>query len=188
MQESNNYYEVTVRKRVPYLTVFFSRLFSFFAVCSLLVYLIMYPVKGAPGEMKLAYFSLFLPAYIQKFIIFSLVGFCISFILYLRVRLYKNAIVTFEQNQINIIGKSINLELEINNIRKVTFMDDTKEIGNQLIEKFMVYFEQRKQKSVRLRLVHYVQSEEFMNEFLEYTHLEYEFLNIEFSPDLDNEI
>ena len=106
----------------------------------------------------------------------------------MRVRLYKRAIVTFDQNRINITGELINLKLEIDNIKKVTFMDDSKEVGGQLREKFVVYFQQRMEKSVRLRLLHYVQGEEFMNEFLKYDHLDYEFLNIEFSPDLENEL
>jgi hypothetical protein len=67
-------------------------------------------------------------------------------------------------------------------------MDDSREVAGQLKEKFMVYFQQKKEKSVRLRLIHYMQGEEFMDEFLKYSHLEYEFLNIDFSPDLENEI
>lgn len=188
MEETNNYYEVVVRKRVPYLTVFLYRLFAFFVICSLLVYLIMYPTKYAPNEMALAYYNLVLPELIRKFILFSMIGLFISGLLYLEVRLYKSAIITFETNQINIVGKSINLTLKIYDIKKVTFMDDSKEVGGQLREKFMVYFQQRMEKSIRLRLEHYVQAEEFMNEFLKYDHLEYEFLNIDFSPDLENEI
>jgi hypothetical protein len=67
-------------------------------------------------------------------------------------------------------------------------MDESKEVGGQLKEKFMVYFQQRMEKSIRIKLVHYLQAEEFSDEFLKYEHLEYEFLNIDFSPDLENEI
>ena len=44
------------------------------------------------------------------------------------------------------------------------------------------------EKSIRIRLVYYLQAEEFSDEFLKYEHLKYEFLNIDFSPDLENEI
>lgn len=188
MYEKDNYYKVVVRKRVPYLTVFFHRIFLFFTVCFLLVYLIMYPTKYAPSEIAFAYYNLLLPEIIKKFITFSMIGLFISSILYLQVRLYKNAVVKFEPNQIIIRGKSINLTLKIYNIKKVTFMDESKEVGGQLNEKFMVYFQQRMEKSVRIRLIHYLQREEFSDEFLKYEHLEYEFLNIDFSPDLQNEI
>ena len=188
MKEKDNYYKVVVRKRVPYLTVFFYRLFIFFTLCSFVVYLIMYPTKDAPSEMAFAYYNLLLPETIKKFIAFSMVGLFIFCFLYLKVRMYKNALVRFEPNQIIIRGKSINLTLKIYNIQKVTFMDESTEVGGQLKEKFMIYFQQRMEKSIRIRLVHYLQGEEFSDEFLKYEHLKYEFLNIDFSPDLENEI
>ena len=148
----------------------------------------MYPTKDAPPEMALAYYNLLLPEIVKKFISFSIVGLFITCILYLYTRLYKKAVVKFETNQIIIRGKAINLTLKIYNIKKVTFMDESQEVGGQLREKFMVYFQQRMEKSIRIRLVHYLQAEEFSDEFLKYEHLEYEFLNIDFSPDLENEI
>lgn len=188
MTERTTYYKVVVRKRVPYLTVFFNRLFIFFTVCSLLVYFIMYPTKDAPPEMALAYYNLLLPEIVKRFISFSIIGLVITCFLYVYTRIYKNAVVKFEPNQIIIRGKTINLTLKIYNIKKVTFMDESKEVGGQLKEKFMVYFQQRMEKSIRIRLVHYLQAEEFSEEFLRYEHLEYEFLNFDFSPDLENEI
>ena len=148
----------------------------------------MYPVKDAPAEIMAIYFSFLLPSVLQKFIAFSLIGFGISFILYLKVRLYKKAIVTFESNQINIIGKSIQLKIDIETIKKVTFIDDSREVGGQLHEKFIVYFQQKKEKSIRIRLSHYIQSEYIMDEFLKYPNLDYDFSNVEYSPDLENEI
>jgi hypothetical protein len=188
MAEKDKYYKVVVRKRVPYLTVFFYRIFLFFTVCFMLVYLIMYPIKDSPPEIALAYFNFLLPEILKKFIAFSFIGLFISGILYYKVRLYKNAVVRFAPNQIIIRGRSINLTLNINNIKKVTFMDESKKVGGQLKEKFMVYFQQRIEKSIRLRLVNYLQAEEFSDEFLKYEHLEYEFINIDFSPDLENEV
>ena len=188
MEEKNNYYKVVVRKRVPYLTVFCYRLFLFFSICSFIAYLIISPTKNAPDEMALAYYNLVLPEILKKFILFSFIGLIISCILYLKVRMYKKAIVKFEPTEIVIRGKSINLTLKIYNIKKVTFMDESQEVGGRIKEKFMVYFQQRMEKSIRIRLVHYLQGEEFSDEFLKYDNLEYEFLNIDFSPDLENEI
>lgn len=181
-------YEALVRQRVPYITLFLWRLFSFFAITSLLAYMMLYPVKDAPGDIAVAYFNLILPSLLQKCILFSFVGFFITSFLYLYVRLYKKAIVTFDQDYIHIKGKSIELKLEIEKLKKVSFMDDSREVGGKLKEKFVIYFQQRKEKSVRLRLIHYMEGENFMNEFLRYPHLNYEFLNIEFSLDLENEI
>lgn len=186
--EETHQYEVMVRQRVPYLTLFLWRLFSFFAITALLAYLVLYPVKDVPGDIAVAYFNQLLPPILQKCIVFSFAGFFITSLLYLYIRLYKRATVTFEQDYIHIKGKSIELKLEIENIKKVSFMDDSREVGGQLKEKFVVYFQQRKEKSVRLKLVHYLEGENFTNEFLRYPHLNYEFLNIEFSPDLENEI
>ncbi len=188
MTEANNQYEVKVRQRVPYLTLFLYRLFMFFAVCSFFAYLIMYPVKYAPSEMALAYFLLLLPEVVQSFIAFSIIGLFISSILYFNVRLYKSAMVSFAPNEISIRGKSINLVLKTYDIKKVTFMDDSREVGNQLTEKFIVYFQQKMDKSIRMRLIHYIQGEEFIGEFLRYGNLKYEFQNIDFNLDLENEI
>ncbi|MFZ1262904.1 MAG: hypothetical protein WAT34_05285, partial [Chitinophagaceae bacterium] len=150
--------------------------------------LIMYPVKDASPEIVAMYFSFLLPSVLQKFIIFSVIGFGISFILYLRVRLYKKAIVTFDSNQINITGESLQLKIDVATIKKITFIDDSREVSGQLHEKFIVYFQQRKEKSIRIRLSHYIQSEYFMDEFLKYPNVEYDFSNVEYSPDLENEI
>ena len=188
MAEKEKYYKVVVRKRVPYFTVFFYRIFIFFTACFMLVYIVMYPTKYAPAEMAFAYYEILLPEVIKKFIVFSTAGLFISCLLYLNVRLYKNAIVRFDPNQIIIRGRSINLTINVSNIKKVTIMDESTEVGGQLKEKFMVYFEQRMQKSIRIRLLHYLQAEEFSDEFLKYEHLKYEFLNVDFSPDLENEI
>ena len=165
MAEKEKYYKVVVRKRVPYFTVFFYWIFIFFTACFMLVYIVMYPTKYAPAEMAFAYYEILLPEVIKKFIVFSTAGLFISCLLYLNVRLYKNAIVRFDSNQIIIRGRSINLAINVSNIKKVTIMDESTEVGGQLKEKFMVYFEQRMQKSIRIRLLYYYRRRSFRMSF-----------------------
>ena len=82
MAEKEKYYKVVVRKRVPYFTVFFYRIFIFFTACFMLVYIVMYPTKYAPAEMAFAYYEILLPEVIKKFIVFSTAGIFISCLLY----------------------------------------------------------------------------------------------------------
>ncbi len=188
MTQTSKDYEVIVRRRVPYLTTLLFRLFGGFFICLLVVEFIMLPAKNAPTEMALAYFNLVLPEVIKEFIAFSLIGTFVFCFLYIYVRIYRNAVLTFHTDQIKIIGKSMALAINVGTLKKVTFMDDSKEVGGKLKEKFTVYFDQRSEKSIRIKLKYYVQGEEFIGEFLRYEHINYEFLNIDFTPDFEKEI
>ena len=186
--EAVNYYEVVVRKKVPYVTVFLQRLCFFFLICFLVVEIFMLPTRNVPPEMALAWFNLFLPDVIKSFMGASIIGLFVTTILYLNVRLYKRAVLTFDKEEISIAGSSIHLLIKTADLRKVTFMDESKEVGGVLKEKFTVYFEIRSAQSVRIRLLHYIQSQEFTDEFLAYENIAYEFMNVDFSADLQNEI
>jgi hypothetical protein len=186
--ESEKSYEVVVRKKIPYLTVFLFRLSLFLIIPFFLFYVLILPFQDAPSEVGLTFFNLFLPETMKKIILFSVVGVFVVIILYLELRIYRNAIVIFRGKEVDIVGKSININIKAINLTKVTFMDDSKEVGGKLKEKFIVYLQQRGEKSIRLKLKHYLQAVEFQDEFLPNENIKYEFLNIDFSPDLENEI
>ena len=148
----------------------------------------MLPAQNAPDEMALAYFNLVLPQFIQKYIALSFLGMTITTVMYLKVRLYRSAVVNFNNNEIRISGDSINIVITPDELKKVTFMDESREAGEILREKFTVYFDMRYSKAVRLRLVHYIQSQEFTDEFLRYEDVNYEFSNVDFIPGTEQEI
>lgn len=182
-------YKVSIRRKIPYLTKLFFGLFLFFIACNLVGSLIMFPAKYLPFEMKAIYFFLFLSENMQKFIAFSSLGMITSYIIFRYVRTNQNANLSFHHDKISIHSKSRRETIKIQNLIKVIFID--MEDKNTLEEKFLVYFEQKRKKFIRLKLENYEECGEFMNEFIEYLphkNVQYEFENIDYDPDLSNEI
>lgn len=183
------FYKVTIRTKIPYLTSIFFGLFLLFIAFDLIGGLILLPAKNSPLEMQVVYYFFFLPDNIQKFIAYSSLGMVTSLILYRYVRTHQNAKLTFLKDRICIDGKSIKENINLLNLRKVTFIDKT-DNSNISEEIFIVYFEQSSKQSIRLRLENYEESEEFMNEFmlyLPYKNVKYEFENIDYNLDLSRE-
>ena len=184
MNESK-YYEVVVLQRIPYLTTFLFWLFIFLIFCLGLVFLHYLPsrfyIQDTPSAHPL-------PKVVLKIILFSISGFLFSGVIYFSARLHTKAVLAFRENDISIIGEKLNIPIKINYLEKITFMDNSKEIGKRLKEKFTVLFKRKGDKSIRIRFVHYAQSEEFIDQFLPYPNIKYEFLNFDYNGNLENEI
>jgi hypothetical protein len=155
-------FEVVVRRKVPYLTSFLFHVLTGLGIILVVISFFFLPAEHASLEMKTAYYILVIPQTIKGTLYFSSIGFFIVLPIYLLARLYKKALLTFQENKIIIRGKSINLDLLIDQIAKVYLRNTI------AFDQFIVCFEKKDKKIIRLKLKHSVQEEEFMNRLIQY--------------------
>lgn len=112
-------FEISIRRRIPFLSNFlFVALIFFFAILFLL-YLIMLPTRHASGEMATGYYILVVPDALKALSTYSGIGLFITVPLYYSARLHKPAILTFHNDHLSITGKQIDLNISFRKIDKV---------------------------------------------------------------------
>ncbi|MEO5563839.1 MAG: hypothetical protein ABIR18_10400 [Chitinophagaceae bacterium] len=165
-------FEVIVRRKVPYATSLLFHTLVVFSITLLIIYLFFLPAKHAPDEMKAAYFILAVPEFVKNALLISGIGFLIILPLYLKIRLYRNASLTFHKELITLRGQRINIDIPINSILKV-YCIDAKTISGELKYKLTVYFQQKNENTTRVRLKDYVESEKFMDQLMQYENINF---------------
>ena len=180
-------YEVVVRKKVPYVTSFLFHVLLAFGATLVIIDIFFLPASGASDEMKTAYFILVIPEVIKQTLYISFIGFIIVLPLYLSARIYKRAWISFFKDKISIRGKRLNIVIPLDIVIKVYCMDP-KWLNGEPREKLTIYFKQKDEKFVRVRLKYYVQAEEFMRDLLQYENLNFETYDFNVSPaEMDEE-
>ena len=177
-------FEVVVRRKVPYVTSFLFYLLLIFALALLIFDLFFLPTRHASEEVKVAYFILVIPEFVKRAMIISGIGFLIVLPLYISMRLYKKAILTFLADNIMIKGNKVNIDIPIKTLSKVYCMDD-RTLDGEPREKLTIYFQQKSDKTTRVRLRDYMQADEFMERLMQYENINlkaYDF-NVSVAPE-----
>ncbi len=186
MQTSPNSFEVTVRRRVPYLTTF---LFYALMVCVIALFLInifFLPTQYASAEMKTAYFILLTPDFIKNSLLVFGIGFLTITPFYTFLRLYRKAYMIFNPDNILLSGQNVNICIPIKTISKVYCMDARRTDG-QPKEKFTIFFQQKRDKSIRVKLKKYEQAESVITQMAQYVGLNVNFYDFDVNPASDEE-
>ena len=137
--------------------------------------------------MTLAYINLVIPAIITRFIAYSFIGLLIVGYAYSFIRIHKKATLTFLDDGFKVVGRNLNLVLNIHEMNKIVFIDKSRDFFGISIERFVVRFK-RPTKSIRMSLKNYDQWEDFVNEFVKFKNIKYEFSNFEFDSSFEGEI
>jgi hypothetical protein len=186
LMQAPHSYEVIVRRKVPYLTNFLFQLLMVFVIILSIIDLFFLPARNAPPEMQVAYFILVIPAFVKKALLISIIGFLAVLPLYLNLRFYRKAALTFLSDNISIIGRRVNIDIPVNSLSKVYCMDDTSLTGKSR-ENLTIYFQEKRNRITRVRLKHYLQADEFMERLLQYENVDFKGYDFNVSPDIDNE-
>ena len=187
MQTETQSFEVVVRRKVPFVTSFLFHALIILGLILFLINIFFLPSTHSSDEMKVAYFILVIPDIIKKALIISGIGFLIVLPLYLGLRLYKSASLIFNVDRITITGSRINLDMPVERIQRVYCMDSTNLQGESR-NKLTIYFQQRRDKTIRVRLKHYEQLHVFMDRLTQYENIDFKFYDFNVSPDPENEI
>ena len=179
-------FEVVVRRKVPYLTSFLFHLLVILGLILLIIDFFFLPAQHASEEIKVAYFILVIPEIVKKALLISGIGFLIVLPLYISVRFYKKAILTFLPDNIIIKGNKVSIDIPIKTLTKVYCMDDKTPDGEPR-EKLTIYFQQQSEKTTRVRLRNYLQADEFMEKLMQYENIDLKAYDFHVSVALENE-
>jgi hypothetical protein len=175
-------FKVAVRRKVPYLTNTFLIIAGLCFLVILAFDFLFSPFKNAGQEMQSAVFYWFVPEFWKKVLVFSTIGFCVTAILYARLRYYKAAILSFSDNELVIRGRAFKLAIPIKSIRKV-YCNDAATLDGQSKQKLSITIEQkRKGKATAVKLKDYNQSDDFMEQLMKYEGLDLKFYDFAFNP------
>lgn len=140
------------------------------------------PFKSAGQEVQALVFYWLVPELWKKVLIFSAIGFCLSSVVYMWLRFYKPAILSFSEKEIHIRGWGIKLTIPIASIRKI-YCNDAATIEVRSKQKLSIIIEhKRKRKATAIQLKNYYQSDPFMEQLMKYEGLELKFYDFAFNP------
>ena len=175
-------FRVSIRRKVPYLT---NLLLLIAGLCFLVIIafdFLFSPLKSAGAEMQAAVFYWIVPEVWKKVLIISVFGFCVTAVIYGILRYYKAAILLFCDDEIIVRGRAIKLTIPVRAIRKI-YCNDARNINGEPKEKFSITIEQkRKRKATAIRLKHYNQVDEFMEQLGKYENIDIKFYDFSFNP------
>ena len=175
-------FKVGIRRKVPYLTNLFLVIGGLCFLVIIIFDFLFSPFKSAGQEVQAAVFYWLVPEFWKKVLIFSVIGFCVTAVIYGLLRYYKSAILMFSDNEIIIRGRAIKLTIPIKTIRKI-YCNDAKKINGELKEKLSITIEQkRKRKATAIRLKDYNQADEFMEQLIKYENIDVEFYDFAINP------
>lgn len=143
--------------------------------------LFFYPLRSAPDEIKAAVFFFLVPEFWKKVLTYSVIGFCLSTLLFFYLRFYKTAILKFHKNEIIIRGKTIRLTIPVETIRKV-YCNDATTNGGLIKEELSVTIEQKRTKATAIKLKNYSKADNFMEELMKYENLNIVFFTFKNMP------
>jgi len=127
-----------------------------------------YPVKDLPVDQQVIFFNHLTPEFIKDALGFFGLGFLIVLPIYLSMRIYKRAIISFNLDSIDIVGEKVKLSFQVSSIQNVTFLDPHR-LNGESVDKFYAVFLFDNDRVVRIRLEHYLQAEDFIDSILRYS-------------------
>ena len=178
-------FEVTVRRKIPYVTHFMAGILITCILVFLVIELLFLPVRNASAEVQSFYFFFLVPEVVKKALVASGIAFVVVLPIYLKFRFHRPATLTFLPAGIILKGKHIDICLATANLLKVYCMDPKNSEGEPTGE-LIVYFQEKDQKLTRISLKYYEEAEHFVERLMGY---EVDFVTYDFevNPDAYNE-
>ncbi len=123
-------FDIVLKRKVPIILSFLFGLLIFFGFYSFLFFLFLLFIQAVTYEIKVAFFILAVPDFVQTSVVISFVGFILTLFLYFSARLTKKACLVFQEDQIAISGSKINIFLPKHSISKI-FCNDLKDAAGK---------------------------------------------------------
>ena len=144
MQTSNNSYEVTIIKKIPYLTEFLFILLIPGVLTLLIAYYFMFPSGQSTNNMQIVAVLRIIPEKVQFLLLYFGLSTILLYPFYKYVKMYRRAMLTFNDQFLSIQGKNVNLKIPVDTISKIYFKepinyrgDSKKNLTIYIQEKFM---------------------------------------------------
>jgi hypothetical protein len=170
MQTQDKSYEVTIIKKVPYLTEFLFFLLLPGILVLLMTYVFLLPSALSSNEMQVVALFKLIPDNLQFILLYFGLSTIILYPLYKFVKIYKTARLTFNDQFLLIHGKYLDLKIPVNKISKIYFKDPINYRGESK-EKLIIYILEKSMRTTTLKLKDYSSSEDLFNDFTEIENL-----------------
>lgn len=165
MQTQDNSYEVTIIKKVPYLTEFLFFLLLPGILVLLLGYVFLLPSVQSSNEMQVIALFKLIPDNLQFIFLYFGLSTIILFPLYKYVKIYKQAKLIVNEKFLSIKGRSIDFRIPVNTISKIYFKDPTNFRGESK-ERLIIYILEKSMRITTLKLKDYSKSENLLKNFI----------------------
>lgn len=183
-------FKVGVRQKVPYLTNLFLLISGLCFLVIIVFDFLFSPLKIAGQEVQAAVFYWLVPEFWKKVLLFSVVGFFVTAVIYGIMRYYKPAILMFCDNEIIIRGIAIKHIIQIKNIQKI-YCNDARTMNGESKEKLSITIQlkefKRKSKATAIKLKNYHEADDFMEQLFRYENIEVHFYDFSYNPTHINE-
>ena len=163
MPTPTNSYEVTLIKKIPYLT----ELLLFLLLPGLLVlftaYFFLVPSGQSANEMQIVTIIRIIPEKGQFILLYLGLSTIIFYPLYKYLKIYKRAFFTFNEQILSIQGKNFELKIPVDIVSKIYFKDPDNYSGESK-ETLTIYIQEKFMKTTTLRLRHYLLADQLITE------------------------
>lgn len=154
-------FEITIRRRIPFVTNLIYALLIFFFAILFILYLIMLPTRNASGEMATAYYIVAVPESLKALSAYSVIGLLVVVPLYYAARLHKPARLKIHENHLTIEGKKIDVYISFPRISKV-YCNDLHNFQREPKGILQFVIQKTDQSTTTFRLKFYEQGEEVL--------------------------
>lgn len=165
MAEKSNSYDVTIIRKVPFLTEFF--LFLLIPGAVVIFFAVSYLIRSSQSsnEMQDIFIITQIPEKVQYVFFYLGLSTIILYPLYKYIRIYKTAKLILSDQYISLERHSMNVYIPFRTIRKIYFKEPQNFKGESK-EKLIIYIEQTFMKTTTIKLKDYSKADSLINDFL----------------------
>ena len=158
MQLLINQFEVTIIKKVPYITEFLFFLLAPGLVVLLIVLFVVVPSAQSSKEMIVVSLINFLPANLQFILLYLAGSTVILYPLYKYVKIHKTATLMVNNEFLSLRGKNVNHTIPTTRVCGINFKNPTNFRGHPT-EKLIIYVREKFSKTITLKLNNFSEAE-----------------------------
>ncbi len=162
MQPLDNSYDVTLIKKIPYLTEFLLFLLLPGIVVLFLSFFFIYNSGDSPNEMQIVSLIKIIPEKMQYLLFYFGISTVLFYPLYKYVKIYKPAKLNFNEQFLSIRGKNLEIIIPIEKISKIHFKDPYNYKGESK-QKLTIYIRKKFTDAIMIKLNDYTYSDELMS-------------------------
>lgn len=170
MQSLNSKYKVTVIKKIPYISELLFFLLMPGIITLLILFFFLVPSIQSSNEMNIVAVFILIPGKLQLLLLYFSLSTIVLYPLYKYIKLYQDAILTFNDNFLEIQGRRISFKIPVTNISKIYFKDPDNLIGESK-EKFTIYIQEKFLNTTTLRLKDYSNADKLIQDLTDFNEL-----------------
>ncbi len=163
MSTPNTSYEVTLIKKMPYLTELLLFVLLPGVLVLLTAYFFLLPSGQSSNEMQIVTIIRIIPEKGQFILLYLGLSTIIFYPLYKYLKIYKRAFLTFDDQILSIQGKNFEITISLDIVSKIYFKDPDNYRGESK-ETLTIYIQEKFMKTTTLRLRHYSHADQLLTE------------------------